>query len=149
MENLREIFQVMTRRFGFLNKNCCSVGGSAVSLVQSHILYEIDRQHEPSMQQIADTLGMDITTFSRQVQSLVKMNLVKKTPAPGDKRIQILSLTTEGTYVETTIDEQMNLFLNEVFSHMNDFEKETVIRSIKLLNEAMAKSSMCCGNWQG
>jgi len=149
MENLREIFQVMTRRFGFLNKNCCSVGGSEVSLVQSHILYEIDRQHEPSMQQIADTLGMDITTFSRQVQSLVKMNLVKKTPAPEDKRIQILSLTTEGTYVATTIDEQMNLFLNEVFSHMNDFEKETVIRSIKLLNEAMAKSSMCCGNWQG
>lgn len=149
MENLREIFQVMTRRFGFLNKNCCSVGGSEVSLVQSHILYEIDRQHEPSMQQIADTLGMDITTFSRQVQSLVKMNLVKKTPAPEDKRIQILSLTTEGTYVATTIDEQMNLFLNEVFSHMNDFEKETVIRSIKLLNEAMAKSSMCCGKWQG
>lgn len=149
MENLREIFQVMTRRFGFLNKNCCSVGGSEVSLVQSHILYEIDRQHEPSMQQIADTLGMDITTFSRQVQSLVKMNLVKKTPAPEDKRIQILSLTTEGTYVATMIDEQMNLFLNEVFSHMNDFEKETVIRSIKLLNEAMAKSSMCCGNWQG
>ncbi|MGG0717270.1 MarR family winged helix-turn-helix transcriptional regulator [Robertmurraya massiliosenegalensis] len=146
MENLREIFQVMTRRFGFLNKNCCSVGGNEVSLVQSHILYEIDRQHEPSMQQIAETLGIDITTFSRQVQSLIKMNLVKKTPAPEDKRIQILSLTTEGKYVATTIDEQMNLFLNEVFSHMNDFEKETVIRSIKLLNEAMAKSSMCCGN---
>jgi hypothetical protein len=27
---------------------------------------------------------------------------------------------------------------------MNDFEKETVIRSIKLLNEAMSKSSLCC-----
>ncbi|RTR36186.1 MarR family transcriptional regulator [Robertmurraya yapensis] len=149
MENLRELFQVMTRRFGFLNKNCCTTGGTEISLVQSHILYEIDHQHNPSMQQIADTLGIDITTFSRQVQSLVKMNLVKKTPDAEDRRIQILSLTTEGKYVATTIDEQMNLFLNDVFSHMNDFEKETVIRSIKLLNNAMAKSSMCCGNIQG
>ncbi|MEH7125073.1 MarR family winged helix-turn-helix transcriptional regulator [Bacillus sp. JJ1773] len=144
MENPRELFQVMTRRFGLLNKNCCSVGGCDISLIQSHILYEIDNQHEPSMQQIADTLGTDITTFSRQVQSLVKLNLVKKTPHSDDKRVYILSLTVEGKYVATTIDQQMNEYLNDVFSNMNEFEKETVIRSIKLLNEAMAKTSHCC-----
>ncbi|MET3698484.1 DNA-binding MarR family transcriptional regulator [Bacillus oleivorans] len=143
-ENLRELFQIMTRRFGFLNKNCCSTGGYEISLIQSHILYEIDRQHKPSMQQIAEILGTDITTFSRQVQSLVKMNLVKKTPDPDDRRVHILSLTTEGKYIATVIHEQMNAYLKEVFSHMNEFERETVIRSIKLLNEAMGKSNMCC-----
>jgi DNA-binding MarR family transcriptional regulator len=144
MENTREIFQVMTRRFGFLNKSCCSTGGFDISLVQSHILYEIDNQHKPSVQQVADSLGTDITTFSRQIQSLIKMNLVKKTPDPDDRRVYILSLTTEGAYVTTTIDHQVNTYLDEVFSHMNDFEKDTVIRSIKLLNNAMAKSSVCC-----
>lgn len=144
MENVRELFQIMTRRFGFLNKNCCSAGGCDISLVQSHILYEIDRQHQPSIQQVAEALGTDITTFSRQVQSLIKMNLVKKTPDLDDRRVYVLSLTTEGKYVATTIDQQMNAYLAEVFSHMNDFEKETVIRSIKLLNEAMSKSSLCC-----
>ncbi|MCJ8007164.1 MarR family winged helix-turn-helix transcriptional regulator [Lederbergia wuyishanensis] len=149
MENLRGMFQIMTRRFGLLNKNCCTVGGCDLSLIQSHILYEIDNQHKPSMQQIAETLGTDITTFSRQVQSLVKMNLIKKTPDPSDKRISILSLTTEGKYIATTVDQQMNAFLNEVFSHMNDFEKETVVRSIQLLNNAMAKSNACCKPLQG
>lgn len=149
MGNLRGLFQVMTRRFGLLNKNCCSADGCDISLVQSHILYEIDQQHNPSMQQIAETLGMDITTFSRQVQSLVKMKLVKKTPDINDRRIHILSLTTEGNYVAATIDQQMNTFLNDIFSHMNEFERETVIRSIKLLNDSMAKSDMCCGNFQG
>ncbi|MBP1989672.1 MarR family winged helix-turn-helix transcriptional regulator [Paenibacillus eucommiae] len=144
MENVRELFQIMTRRFGFLNKNCCSVGGCEISLIQSHILYEIDHQHKPSIQQVAEALGTDITTFSRQIQSLIKINLVKKTPDPDDRRVYILSLTTEGKYVATTIDEQMKEYLNEVFSHMNDFEKETVLRSIKLLNDAMAKSSQCC-----
>ncbi|USK31790.1 MarR family winged helix-turn-helix transcriptional regulator [Bacillus sp. F19] len=144
MENTRELFQIMTRRFGLLNKNCCTAGGIDISLIQSHILYEIDHMHQPSIQQVADALGTDITTFSRQIQSLIKMNLVKKTTHPDDRRVYVLSLTTEGKYIATTIDHQMNAYLNEVFSHMNEFEKETVIRSIKLLNDSMAKSSVCC-----
>ncbi|MGN7384170.1 MarR family winged helix-turn-helix transcriptional regulator [Paenibacillus sp. SAFN-117] len=149
MENVRELFQIMTRRFGFMNKNCCSAGGCDISLIQSHILYEIDRQHKPSMQQVAEALGTDITTFSRQVQSLIKIKLVKKTPDPDDRRVNLLSLTTEGKYVAASIDRQMNEYLNEIFSHMNDFEKETVIHSIKLLNEAMAKSGQCSSTPSG
>jgi len=145
MENTRELFQVMTRRFGFLNKRCCTtVDGKELSLVHSHILHEIHAQHEPSMQQIAETLGLDITTFSRQVLNLVDLNLVKKTPYPADRRIQILSLTEAGMKVHDEIDREMNQYLNDIFSHMTEFEKETVIRSIKLLNQCMAKSSMCC-----
>jgi DNA-binding MarR family transcriptional regulator len=89
-------------------------------------------------------LGMDITTFSRQIQNLVKKGLVKKTPLPEDRRVYTLSLTTEGKFIATTIDREINRYLDEVFSHMTDFEKETVIRSIKLLNDCMAKSSVCC-----
>ncbi|WP_214629436.1 MarR family winged helix-turn-helix transcriptional regulator [Paenibacillus agaridevorans] len=144
MEDIRGLFQIMTRRFGFLNKNCCTAGGCDITLVQSHILYEIDRQHKPSIQQVSEALGTDITTFSRQIQALIRMSLVKKVSDPDDRRVQILSLTTEGKYVATTIDEQMKEYLTEVFSQMNDFEKETVLRSIKLLNDAMAKSSLCC-----
>lgn len=144
MENTRELFQIMTRRFGLLNKNCCTIGGSDISPVQSHILYEVDRQHNPSMQQVADTLGTDITTFSRQVQSLVKMGLVKKTPDPTDRRIYTLSLTVQGIYVATTIDSQMNSYLEEVFSYMSEFEREMVVRSIQLMNDAMTKSDRCC-----
>jgi DNA-binding MarR family transcriptional regulator len=144
MEDLRGLFQIMTRRFGFLNKNCCSVGGIDISLAQSHILYEIDRSHRPSMQQVAEALGTDITTFSRQVQSLIRLNLVAKTPDSSDKRVYILSLTTEGKFVAAAIDQQMNTYLNEVFSHMNEFEKDTVIRSLKLLVGAMEKSGTCC-----
>lgn len=144
MENIRDLIQIMTRRFGFLNKSCCTAGGFDISLIQSHILYEIDRQHNPSIQQVAEALGTDITTFSRQIQSLIKMNLVKKTSDPADRRVSILSLTTEGTFVAASIDEQMKAYLEDIFSQMNEFEKETVIRSIKLLNEAMTKSGSCC-----
>lgn len=142
--NLRGLFQIMTRRLGLLNKNCCSTGGIDISLVQSHILYEIDRQNQPSMQQVADALGIDITTFSRQIQTLGKLNLVKKTPSPEDGRVYLLNLTPEGKFIAETIDQQMNNYLNEVFNQMNEFERDTVVRSIQLLNSCMSKSNLCC-----
>ena len=142
--NLRELFQVFSRRFGFLNKNCCQANGHNISLVQSHILYEIGRQHQPSMQLVAETLGTDITTFSRQVQSLIKMNLVTKSSDPKDRRISILSLTIEGREVAENIDQQMNQYLDEVFSHMSEEEKEMVVRSIQILNKSMQKTDKCC-----
>ncbi|NGZ75055.1 MarR family winged helix-turn-helix transcriptional regulator [Saccharibacillus alkalitolerans] len=144
MTNKRELFQIMTRRFGLLNKNCCSVGGHDLSAAQSHILYEIDRAEAPSMQQVAESLGTDITTFSRQIQSLVKMELIEKSPSPADRRVSLLSLTTTGKFVAATIDTQMNGYLDEVFSYLTPFERETVLRSIDLLNGAMAKSDRCC-----
>ncbi|WGU96294.1 MarR family transcriptional regulator [Paenibacillus dendritiformis] len=144
MKNLRDMFQLMTRRFGLLNKVCCTAGGFDISPIQSHILYEIDKQHNPSMQMVAEALGTDITTFSRQIQTLIKMGLVRKQADERDKRVFILSLTAEGIFVAEYIDQQMNAYLDEVFSHMNDFERQTVIRSIQLLNHCMAKSKPCC-----
>lgn len=144
MENLREMFQVMTRRFGLLNKVCCCTEGMDISLIQSHILYEIDKQHKPNIQQIAEILGTDITTFSRQIQTLVKMNLVSKKPDPNDRRHYVLALTEHGKLIADTIDQQINTFLSEVFSHMNEFEQQTVVRSIQLLNKCMSKSKSCC-----
>lgn len=144
MDNKRELFQVLTRRFGLLNKNCCSVGAIDISTVHSHIIYEIDKQHEPTMQQIAETLAIDVTTFSRQIQTLIKMELVTKSPSLNDKRYYVLALTTQGKFMASSIEASMNNYLDEIFLHMNEFEQETVLRSIKLLNNAMSKSSVCC-----
>ncbi|MDE4086053.1 MarR family winged helix-turn-helix transcriptional regulator [Planococcus maritimus] len=144
MENKREIFQSMVKRFGLLNKNCCTVDDVEISLVQSHILYEIDRREWPSIQQVADALATDLSTFSRQVQSLMKIGLVTKVPSSADKRISVLGLTEEGQKVALAIQKDMEAHLEEIFSHMTEFEQDMVLQSINLLNEAMAKSSVCC-----
>jgi Transcriptional regulators len=145
MENVRNMFQLLSRNFGLINEQCCdNCCGQAISLVQCHILNEINRQHHPSMQEIASALGMDITTFSRQIKTLVDKGLVKKTPHPADNRINILSLTPEGLEIENSINVTVNAQLNGVFSTMSEFERETVIRSIKLLNDAMQNTAFCC-----
>jgi DNA-binding MarR family transcriptional regulator len=145
-ENLRSLFQMIVRRFGFLNEQCCEkCCGEDITLLQSHILYEIKRQNEPSMQNVARALGIDITTFSRQIKTLVDRGIVRKTPHPKDNRVNILSLTEKGNSMENNIDREMNDYLNHILSQLSEYEKESVIRSVKLLNDAMKKSeSFCC-----
>ncbi|MHA6484571.1 MarR family winged helix-turn-helix transcriptional regulator [Paenibacillus sp. strain BS8-2] len=145
MDNVRNMFQILSRNFGLLNEQCCENScGQEVSLVQSHILYEINRQHRPSMQEISGALGMDITTFSRQIKTLVEKGFVRKTPDSVDSRINILALTPEGLSIENNINQTVNAQLNGVLSTLTEFEKETVLRSIQLFNHAMKDVGSCC-----
>lgn len=144
MENLYDLIQVMNRRMGLLNKNCCRINDTELSPIQNHILYEIHNQVSPSMQQVAETLGTDITTFSRQIQTLIKMGLVEKKPDFNDRRIYLLSLTKEGKNVLELTKNQMEVFLEDILSSMKKEEQEVVIQAFQLFNEKIAQSPLCC-----
>jgi len=140
-----EVIRVLVRRFGILNTNCCdNCCGEEVSPVQSYIIMEIDSWECPSMQDVARSLDLDITTFSRQIKTLESMGLVTKRPDPGDKRINLLALTPEGKRVKNQINNHMQEYLKLLFSGMTEFERDIVVRSVNLLSEAFANSGICC-----
>lgn len=109
-------------------------------MAQSHILFEIRRAGSPAMQEVAEELGMDVTTFSRQVKSLERKGLVARRVSPDDRRVSLLGLTDGGRQVLEKIDRFMAGRLEAVFACMSDFERETVVRSLGLLNEAVARA---------
>ncbi|GAC1447627.1 MAG: MarR family transcriptional regulator [Desulfuromonadaceae bacterium] len=140
MESVREQLQIFTRRFGLLNASCCDeCCGEQVSMAQSHILFEVRRAGSSSMQRVAEELGMDITTFSRQVKSLEKKGLVCRSVSPDDRRVSLLGLTDAGGQVLEKIDGYMAARLESIFGRMSLFERETVVRSLGLLNETLIR----------
>jgi DNA-binding MarR family transcriptional regulator len=150
MESVREQLQLFTRRFGLLNASCCDeCCGEQVSMAQSHILFEIRRAGNPAMQEVAEELGMDITTFSRQVKSLEKKGLVARRVSPDDRRVSLLGLTGAGRLVLEKINHFMSERLEQVFACMSPFERETVVRSLGLLNEAVARAGEAGSRQEG
>ena len=144
MKTVREELQLFVRRFGLLNASCCDeCCGQQVSMVQSHILFEIRRRGSPSMQQVAEELGMDVTTFSRQAKSLEGKGLIARRVAPDDRRVILLGVTAEGVQVLEQIDRYLAERLERTFSSLTPFERETVVRSLGLLNEALVQAG--CG----
>jgi DNA-binding MarR family transcriptional regulator len=145
MHDVREILQTFVRRFGLLNAACNDVCcGEKVSLAQSHILYEIRKLNRPSMQKVAEELGMDITTFSRQIKTLTNKGLVSKANYSEDRRVYLLALTAEGERVLAQIDVFVAGKLEEVFAQLNGFERQVVISSLARLNDALP-GGFCCG----
>lgn len=150
MESVREQLQIFTRRFGLLNASCCDeCCGEQVSMTQSHILMEVRRLGSPSMLQVAQELGVDVTTFSRQVKSLEAKSLVTRRVSPEDRRVMLLGLTEEGIRVLERIDSFMSAKLEKIFYHMSAFERETVVRSLGLLNEALTRAVQKNDNQEG
>ena len=150
MEYVREQLQIFTRRFGLLNASCCDeCCGEQVSMAQSHILFEVRRADSPAMQRVAEELGMDLTTFSRQVKSLEKKGLVTRRVSPDDRRVSLLGLTDAGRQVLEKIDRYMAGRLEQVFSSMSNFERETVVKSLELLNDAVTKAGMSGSRQEG
>lgn len=140
MDSVREELQVFVRRFGLLNSTCCEVCcGEQISLVQSHILFEVRRMGEPSMQQVAEELGIDVTTFSRQVKGMEGKGMVTRRPAEKDRRVSLLSLTESGVRMLGQIDSYMEERLGQLFEVMTPFEREVVTHSLNLLNGALAR----------
>lgn len=139
MEILRQGLQVFVRRFGLLQASCCEACcGENVSLAQSHILLEIRRIGSPAMQRVADELGIDITTFSRQAKALAGKGLILRRVSPHDGRVTLLELTDEGLKVLERIDLHMNERMERIFSHMTPFERSIVTHSLDLLSRAVA-----------
>jgi DNA-binding MarR family transcriptional regulator len=138
MEILRQGLQVFVRRFGLLQASCCEACcGENISLAQSHILLEIRRIGSPAMQRVADELGIDITTFSRQAKALAGKGLIVRRVSPQDRRVSLLDLTEEGLRVLERIDLHMNERMERLFAQLTPFERDTVTRSLELLSRAV------------
>lgn len=139
METIREQLQLFNRRLGLLNESCCDqCCGEQISMTQSHILFEIRRSGSPSMQQVAEALGIDVTTFSRQAKALETKGYISRRVSHEDRRVVLLDLAEAGEQVLIKIDLYMTERLARVFGGMTTFERETVVRSLGLLNVAIA-----------
>ncbi len=140
-DNLRELMDCIIRKLGLMNTEFYYCDRE-LSVVQGYILQEISRLGEPSMHQVADKLCLGEVTFGRHVKSLIEKGLVRKDVLREDRRVNILSLTAAGKQAESQIAAHTNECIGRIFSQFTEFEKDTVIRSLRLLDRAI--SVPCC-----
>lgn len=137
MAKMIPVFHSLSKSLYQIHKNSCE----EVSVVQSSILYAIAELAKPSMQMVADVVGMDITTFSRQIGTLEKKKLVVRTPFEEDRRINILSLTEQGGEVVDVINNRISREMESALAFMNDFERDIIMRSMYVLEEKLRHTS--------
>lgn len=135
---IREILQQLVRDFGLLQREgseCCGI-----TVQQSHIIYELDKNPRIASIELADKLSMDTGMLSRQINKLVELEFVSRSPDPNDRRYVNLLLTEKGQEKANEISNQMKQYISQILGHIPLDKKEQVIESLQLFLYAMKQN---------
>jgi DNA-binding MarR family transcriptional regulator len=122
----REVIRELDSQTG-----CCGV-----TLAQCHALLEL-APATLSLTGLAEVLGLDRSTLSRTVDSLVKAGLVERTEDLSDRRSLRLALTAAGAEKVAYIDDSCNRYYDELLEGMSHEDRTHVLRGVAILAERM------------
>ena len=140
-QSLREIIRVLERKLGMLNDfeaSCCGV-----TFTQCHALVEIGRAGNISLNDLADLLGLDKSTMSRTINTLVNNNMVIREIDPADRRYISIKLTGDGERTFREIEANMEDYFTKVYHAIPEAKREQVIESLRLLFTALLQNDCC------
>ena len=90
---------------------------------------------------LVDLFSIDKGAISRQVQSLLELGLIERTPDPDDRRAAILAITDEGTRRLATVSDKRRAELLGRLSTWSADELADFVGALSRYNAALESSS--------
>jgi DNA-binding MarR family transcriptional regulator len=122
-----------------LDAVCCGV-----TMAQVHVLLAVEEAGESRVTALAGELGLDKSTLSRTIESLVRAGLVARRAVPGDRRSVALSLTPLGRKAAADINRQGDREIRALLERIPASKRELVAEAVGHLAEAVRARPSCC-----
>jgi len=103
------------------------------------LLVGIQRVGPIGVVELADRVGRDYTTVSRQVAKLEALGLIERRAGAKDKRIREAVITPEGKQLTDRIDAARERIGRAVFGEWEEKEFDDMVRLMRKLADAMLK----------
>ena len=116
---------------------CCGV-----TMPQCHAILEIGKAGELNLKDLAARLGLDNSTLSRTVESLVQDGLADRTPSKDDRRATVIRLNEKGCAALDRINSTWNQICRDMFRNIPREKHEQLIESVSIVAELLTG---CCG----
>jgi DNA-binding MarR family transcriptional regulator len=117
--------------------SCCGV-----TMAQCHAIMEIGQAAELNLKDLSARLGLDKSTLSRTVESLVQDGLADRTPDKEDRRATVIRLTEKGRVARDRINTTWNQICRDMFRNIPRGKHSQVVESISILAELL--KGCCC-----
>jgi DNA-binding MarR family transcriptional regulator len=137
----RKSMRQIERAVMLQNKNeavCCGV-----TLAQCHAILEIGSADGMSVKELSSRLGLDKSTLSRTVDSLVEDGLAERTASPEDRRAIVIRLTAKGLASTDRINATWNRICAGMFRDIPAGKHGRIIEAVELIAAAMTRTT--CG----
>jgi len=110
-----------------------------LSVPQFRSLLYISRNKGASLSEVAERIGLTLSSMSTLVDGLVTRNFVTRRTHQDDRRRMDLSLTERG---ETTLHlarRGTQEYLKERLSHLSGTDRDTVVRGMDILRQVLSE----------
>jgi len=98
----------------------------------------LDRQGPASVNDLADQLGLDASTVTRQLSALEKRGFVERAVDPDDRRARILQLTTAGRRTMRSVRAARRHRIDALMADWPADDVETLGRLMTKINDALS-----------
>ncbi|WP_030908101.1 MarR family winged helix-turn-helix transcriptional regulator [Streptomyces sp. NRRL F-5126] len=95
---------------------------NGLSLVQLRLLGVL-RDREPGMRELADHLGLDKSSMTGLADRAERRGLLRRTPAPHDKRAVRVSLTPQGHELARAATDEAGRRILALTAHLTDAQR--------------------------
>jgi DNA-binding MarR family transcriptional regulator len=139
IERFRAMLREIERSVWMQTKSealCCGV-----TMAQCHAILEIGAAGELNLKDLAARLGLDNSTLSRTVESLVQDGLVERTPSKQDRRATVIRLNEKGQKARDRINSTWNQICRDMFQSLPHEKHAPLIESVSILADLL---SGCC-----
>ncbi|MBW7970673.1 MarR family winged helix-turn-helix transcriptional regulator [Bradyrhizobium sp. BR 10289] len=134
-EALMDIISVFNRRQG--DEMMIREAGISLDRALFPLLVGIERRGPIGVVDLADRMGRDYTTVSRQVAKLESLGLVKRHASKADRRVSEATITPDGKAMTDAVDRARERIVAGMFASWDGKDVEDLVRLIRKLADAM------------
>lgn len=116
-----------------------SEAGVALEQALFPLLVLIDRLGPIGTVTLADRVGRDYTTVSRQLDRLVRLGFVERRSAASDRRVREAILTPAGKTVNEAIDAARERLMDVAFASWSKADIDTLTELMRRLADTLAE----------
>ena len=136
--SVRQFNRFYTRAFGFLQKR---ILGSAYSLIEARVLYEVANDKGCYAKDISKTLDIDPGYLSRILKKLEAAGLVVREPSTADARYLPLSLTDRGEQEAAKLADIANDDVAGKLRELSDKQVSDLITAMQTIENTLETSA--------
>jgi DNA-binding MarR family transcriptional regulator len=139
VERALEAFEAFQQRL--MSVHAPAFAALDLTMAQAKLLYVVTAAGELTMSEIAQRLGVTISTASGAVDHLVGLGLISRTDDPANRRQVQVSTTALGHDTLEQLRELSTRQLRALFDVLDDDELAVVERATRLMTHAVERAS--------
>jgi DNA-binding MarR family transcriptional regulator/N-acetylglutamate synthase-like GNAT family acetyltransferase len=128
VQAVRQFSRFYTKQLGILQEHLL---GSAYSLAESRVLYELAHRQSCTAKEIGDDLGLDPGYLSRILARFARMRLIRRERSREDGRQVVLHLTEKGRATFESLNRESSEQVTKLLNRLADAEQRKLTRAMR------------------